>query len=116
MREAVGQVGNYADKYLHLVLRTLIWALPHQYRPVADEGTIVTVDVGRGGVWSLHSHGSGRWHLDEGGTAVADARIAFSDDAAWRWLTGAAWSTNQVVQDGPADLLEPVLQVRGIIV
>jgi uncharacterized protein (TIGR03083 family) len=116
MREAVGQVRDYADKYLPLVLRTFIWALPHQYRPVAAEGTIVTVDVGHGGVWSLYSDGRAVWHLDEGGTAVADARIVFSDDAAWRWLTGAAWSSNQIVQDGPEELLEPMLRVRSIIV
>ena len=31
MREAVGRVEDYAQRYLPTVLRTFVWALPHQF-------------------------------------------------------------------------------------
>lgn len=116
MREAVGQCGDDTAIYLPLVLRTFVWALPHQYRPAAAEGTVAQVDVGCGGVWSLVSNGSGRWRMDEGSHDAPDALVAFSDDAAWRWLTGAQWPADQVVLHGARELVEPLLRVRGILV
>ena len=35
IREAVGRVDDYASRYLAAVLRTFVWALPHQYRAPA---------------------------------------------------------------------------------
>jgi uncharacterized protein (TIGR03083 family) len=53
MREAVGRVEGYADAYRPTVLRTFVWALPHQYRVDASPGTTVQVDLRSGGRWHL---------------------------------------------------------------
>lgn len=117
IREAVGRVGGYRDKYLGVVLRTFVWALPHQYRPHANVGTTVVVDLSSGGSWTLTADGAGRWHLASGAADDASARVQFSDDAGWRWLIGAAIPTDgDLSTEGPADLVEPLLAVRGIIV
>ena len=50
MREAVAQPGDYAAQYLSAVLRTFVWALPHQYRVDASAGTRVQVDLAGGGL------------------------------------------------------------------
>jgi uncharacterized protein (TIGR03083 family) len=38
---------------LPMVLRTFVWALPHQYRAHAPPGTTVVVDLDTGGQWRL---------------------------------------------------------------
>ena len=116
MREAVDQPGDHAAGYLSAVLRTFVWALPHQYRVDASVGTRVQVDVATGGAWILVSEGSSRWSLDEGTSVMPDARARFTSDAAWRWLTGAAVSSEGQRLDGPPELCQPLLAVRGIIV
>ncbi len=62
-REAVDRVEGYSQRYLPVVLRTFVWALPHQYRVDAPAGTAVQVDLASGGVWLLVSEGAGRWSL-----------------------------------------------------
>ena len=62
MREAIGKIGDYAATYLPAVLRTFVWALPHQFAYVAPEGSDVAVDLGVGGRWSLASYGSRQVH------------------------------------------------------
>jgi hypothetical protein len=116
MREAVGGVEGYAARYLPVVLRTFVWALPHQYRVQAPAGASVQVDLASGGTWHLTTDGSSRWSLDEGKAEAPDASVEFSDDAGWRWLTGAAYSTSGVQLHGPPDLCQPLLTVRGILV
>ena len=49
MRLAVDKVGGYATDYLADVLRTFVWAFPHQYRPEAAAGTRVALGLGSGG-------------------------------------------------------------------
>ncbi|HEY5247957.1 MAG TPA: maleylpyruvate isomerase N-terminal domain-containing protein, partial [Dermatophilaceae bacterium] len=39
MREALNSVGDFEARYLPVVLRTFVWALPHQYRVWAPKGT-----------------------------------------------------------------------------
>lgn len=116
MREAVGRVDDYAVRYLAIVLRTFVWALPQQYRVHAPTATTVQVDLSSGGTWQLMSDGASRWSLAECTTEKPDARAHFSDDAGWRWLTGAVVSSEGVRLEGPPDLCEPLLDVRGIIV
>lgn len=116
IREAVGQVDDYARSYLPTVLRTFAWALPHQYRVNAPVATTVEVDLSSGGVWHLKSDGASRWSLHERTSAHPNARARFTDDAGWRWLTGALESREGVQLQGPMELCEPLLIVRGIIV
>lgn len=116
MREAVGRVDDYAGCYLPTVLRTFVWALPHQFRVRAPAATTVEVDLSSGGIWHLVSDGASRWSLHEKTSTNPDARARFSDNAGWRWLTGALASREGVELEGPLDLCEPLLVVRGIIV
>lgn len=44
MREAVGQVADHAD-HLPEVLRTFIWAVPHQLGPAADAAAELEVTI-----------------------------------------------------------------------
>ncbi|MEU7906335.1 DinB family protein [Actinoplanes sp. NPDC049118] len=115
MREAVDRVEDFAQRYLPAVLRTFVWALPHQYRVAAAAGTAVQVDLAAGGSWVLVSDGSGRWSLEEGVADKPDARAELTSDAAWRWLTGAAVRMNGLHLQGPAELCQPLLAVRGIL-
>ena len=116
MREAVGRVDDFAERYLPVVLRTFVWALPHQYRVAASAGTTVQVDLAVGGTWLLVSDGSARWSLEEGNVEAPDAQAEFTGDAAWRWLTGAGLPSAGLRLDGPAELCQPLLAVRGIII
>jgi hypothetical protein len=115
MREAVDRVDSYSARYLSVVLRTFVWALPHQYRVEAPRGTAVQIDLGVGGTWSLVSEGSARWTLDEQGVAEPDAHAEFSGDAAWRWLTAAEVPAHGVTLGGPSELCAPLLAVRGVL-
>ena len=64
MREAVGRVEDYRDAFLPMVLRTFVWALPHQYAAPAPAGTTLEVDLSAGGIWwlSRSEDESGPWH------------------------------------------------------
>lgn len=117
IREALGRLDGYDKAYLSTVLRTFVWAFPHQYRPQAAAGTRVSVDLGSGGAWSLLCQRSGRWDLQEGSLddGVA-ASLSACDEAGWRLLTGAAVPSGGVTVNGPKDLADPLLLVRGIIV
>jgi len=114
MREAVNRPGDHAEKYLEFVLRTFVWALPHQYRVPAPAGTQVEVDleVGR---WCL-TFDSLRWSLQETAAEAPAASVRASADSAWRWLTGGSDDETQLIKDGPASLVEPLLKVRAILV
>ncbi len=116
IREATGRVEGFAERYLPLVLRTFVWAFPHQYRVDAPDGASVRLDLGSGDVWTLACMGDAAWALDEGAPARPDASASFSDAAGWRSLTGASVPAGGVVLDGPAALVEPLLEVRGILV
>ena len=116
MREAVDRTEDYEAKYLRLVLRTFVWAVPHQLRASAPAGTELQLDLSSGGRWVVRSTGSRRWELDEGVASRPAAGVRFSDDAGWRWLTGAAVPEYGVSVEGDSDLVEPLMSVRGIIV
>ena len=115
MREAVGRVEQFAATYLPSVLRTFVWALPYQFTAPAWAGTEVGVDLGTGGNWTLLSQTAGNWTLEERPAQNPAAVARFSDDAGWRWLTGAALPAGSWSVDGPAELVEPLRAVRGII-
>ena len=116
MREAVDRVAGYRDLYLALVLRTFVWALPHQFRVPADPGTTLRVDLVPTGSWTLTCAGDGRWVLGEA-SAAPDAYVRFDEDSgSWRWLTGGAVEPGGMRWEGRADLRDALLDVRGILV
>jgi uncharacterized protein (TIGR03083 family) len=130
-RPALPEKGQ--DEYLPLVLRTFVWGFPHQYRAPAPAGTAIAVDIPGIGGWTLTRTATG-WSLDEGnaarpaadgghagpaadgGHAAPAASLRISGEAAWRLLTGAPYDPGQVQLSGDPALVEPLLQVRGIIV
>ncbi len=113
IRAAIGLRTNTSR--LPTVLRTFVWALPHQYHAPAEPGTRVAIDLDAGGTWQLTAEGAGRWALQEHADPDANASVALTSDAAWRSFTGAALPANGVRRSGPDALTEPVLRVRGII-
>jgi uncharacterized protein (TIGR03083 family) len=116
IREALEEVAEYATEHLPTVLRAFVWAFPHQYHAQAEPGTRVRIDLGSGGVWTLTCDGGETWSLSEGGNAPVDALASFPDDCGWRVLTGGEYRQDQLTLDGPADLCEPLLAIRSIIV
>lgn len=115
IREATGRVGGFRDAYLATVLRTFVWAIPHQYRVAEEAGGKVQVDLASGGQWYLVCQGGPTWSLNEGVADSPDASATFSDDCGWRWLTGAALPHEGVSLQGPPTLCEPLLGVRAIV-
>jgi uncharacterized protein (TIGR03083 family) len=114
IRAAVG-LETSTDR-LPTVLRTFVWAFPHQYRAPAVPGTTVVVDLDVGGRWSLVAAAEGRWSLHEGAVADPAAQVSFTAEAAWRSFTGAATPPGGITRTGPRELTDPALAVRGIIV
>ena len=115
MRDALGQTGDHDDD-LPDVLRTFVWAFPHQYRADSTAGARVVLTFDGVGTWTLTADAARRWSLVEGGAGVADATLSLPSSAAWRLLTGASTSADEIRATGPPALVEPLLRVRAIIV
>jgi len=79
MRDAVGRLGSYETVYLGIVLRTFVWAFPHQYRVHAAPGTQVEVSLDGGGEWTLVSDGRGRWEMHEVRPSAAAASLSATE-------------------------------------
>ncbi len=114
VRDAVDRCGRH-ERHLEAVLRTFVWAFPHQYDVNAPDGTIVQLDFGTGGRWTLTRSGKG-WVLDEGSATAPSALLQMPEAVAWRQLTGLHVHPDRYVIDGTEELLQPLLEVRGIIV
>jgi uncharacterized protein (TIGR03083 family) len=114
MREAVGQVEDHAD-HLPEVLRTFMWAVPHQLGRPTDAATTLEVTVIGVVCWTLTSSGEG-WVMEERTATNPTATVTLSPDAAWRMFTGASIPPGQVAVTGPAQITDAVLRVRAIIV
>lgn len=117
IREAVlpGERAQSLDQYLPLVLRTFIWAFPHQIQTPAPTGTTIALEISAIGAWTLTRTPTG-WSLDEGDPATPAARLRLDGESAWRLLTGAKYDERLVHHSGQPGLAEPLLRVRGIIV
>jgi uncharacterized protein (TIGR03083 family) len=90
IRDAVGSPGQTEPRYLHPVLATFAYALPHALRelPAAD-GTVVHWHVSgpAGGDWTV-LRSSSRWTLETGAPAnAAAASVELEQDQAWRLFT-----------------------------
>lgn len=114
IRGALGAAGD-GDRRGE-VLRTFVWALPHQFHAAAQRGTLIAIRVDEDLAWSLISMGDGAWALEDGAAADPDAAIAATPDAAWRWLTGTAYEPGELRLSGPPALTSGLLEVRAIIV
>lgn len=113
IRDAVGRPGTH-EMLLPQVLSTFVWAFPHQYRADAPDGTAVQLDFGAGGLWRLVRSGTD-WRLERGSGSAPSALVAMPETVAWRQLTGLPVGEDSMRVEGPADLVRPLLQVRGII-
>lgn len=113
IRYAVGLATDAAR--LPAVLRTFVWALPHQYRVRAPVGTELAVDLDSGGCWRLINADGQRWSLGQASGSAPAATIKFTAEAAWRSFVGQPLPDDEVTATGPAALTDPVLRVRAII-
>jgi hypothetical protein len=113
IRDAVGRPGTH-DQLLPDVLRTFVWAFPHQYKAAADEGTVVQIALDVAGTWHLIRSGH-RWRLEPGAASTPAALLELSAAVAWRQLTGLVVDESSIRAEGPAHLVEPLMRVRGII-
>ncbi len=113
IRDAVGEPGEH-HRLLPEVLRTFVWAFPHQYDVEAPSDTVVQIKLGSGGAWHL-IRADGRWVLEPGVASNSAAMMELHEQVAWRQLTGLQVPEDAIGTDGPDDLVLPLLQVRGII-
>ncbi len=121
IRLAVGAPSLTDPRFLHAVLEIAVRGLPHAYRDVAaSEGDTVTIEATgpAGGEWTL-SNSSNKWKIFAGAGATSSARVRISDSDAWRLLFNALKGdvARAAVQiEGRADLAEPLIAARSVIV
>ncbi|MSO49352.1 MAG: maleylpyruvate isomerase family mycothiol-dependent enzyme [Acidobacteria bacterium] len=121
IRLAVGAAPLENARFLHAVLEIALRGLPHAYRDVAaTDGDTVALDVTgpARGQWTL-VRDPGRWAIQAGAPEAPTTRVRMSDDAAWRLLFNALKgdAARAAVQiDGRADLAEPLLAARSVVV
>lgn len=115
IRETLDRVEGYRDEWLPEVMATLMWAVPHQFRAAATGPACIGIDVASAGTWSLTSTSDGRWDLSTEAPNRTDASLTLAADAGWHWLTGAPVTADDYEWDGPEDLLDALLVVRGIL-
>lgn len=117
IREAVNRVEEYSALYLPIVLKTFVWAIPHQYRVPAPVGTCINIHLGLKESWHLQCiDQNGLWELHANPTAAPAATLKAEPEAAWRMLTGAPYNPQAITLDGDPTLTHDLLNVRGIIV
>lgn len=114
IRDAVGRPGDHA-RLRPQVLRTFVWAFPPQYDARTRAGTVVQLDLGDGGPWTLTA-ADDSWVLDPGRAGSPAARLGMNGAVAWRQLTGLPVAPSDLHVEGDRALVEPLLDVRGIIV
>ena len=121
IRMAVGAPTLEGPQFLRAVLEVALRGLPHAYRdtPAAD-GEAVTLHINgpSGGTWTLGRVTNG-WLLQAGEPAASSTHVRMSDDTAWKLLFNALTEPAikaALVIEGRADLAEPLLRARSIVV
>jgi uncharacterized protein (TIGR03083 family) len=114
MREAVSRIEDHAD-HLPEVLRTFMWAVPHQLSQPTDAATTLEMTIAGVACWTLSTNADG-WVMEERTATAPTATATLSPDAAWRLFTGANIPPEQITVTGPPDVTDAVLRVRAIIV
>ena len=121
IRLAVGAASLTDPRFLHAVLEVALRGLPHAYRNVSGvEGDAVVIEATgpAGGQWTLQYSSTG-WKILAGVPPAATTRVRMSADNAWRLLFNALkgdMGRAAVQVEGRADLAEPLLAARSVIV
>jgi hypothetical protein len=121
IRLAVGAATLTDPRFLHAVLEIAVRGLPHGYRNVPGaegDGIAIEATGPAGGQWTLE-YSSGRWKILAGAPAAPATRVRLSDENAWRLLFNALkgdMARAAVQIEGRADLAEPLLAARSVIV
>jgi uncharacterized protein (TIGR03083 family) len=121
IRQAVGAPSLTDPRFLHAVIEIALRGLPHAYREVtADDDASVAIDASgpAGGQWTLVRSADG-WKLLSGMPASPTATVRLSDDGLWRLLFNALKgdaARAAVTIDGRAELAEPLLKARSVVV
>ncbi len=121
IRLAIGAADLDDPRYLAAVLDVAVRGLPHAFRSVpAEPGDTIAlnIDGASGGRWTL-ARAATRWTLSRGEPAAPVARIALSDDSAWKLLFNALSNEEAAAAirvDGRADLGRAFLRARSVIV
>jgi hypothetical protein len=119
VRLAVGAPLLREEKWLRPVLELSLRALPHRYREVpAAEGEALAIEIHgpSGGRYALVRLG-GAWRLRIGSPAVAAARLALDEDAAWR-VFFKAWPKDRpplLTTEGKGSLTTPFLAAWAVM-
>ena len=121
IRLAVDAPSLQEPRYLAAVIDVSVRGLPHAYRAVeATDGKAVALEVTgpAGGRWTL-TRQSGRWALQSGSAERAATRISVADRMAWKLLFNALSEHDARAAlriTGDADLADPLLRARSVIV
>lgn len=121
IREAAGAGPMPDPAWLRATLAIALRGLPHAYRNhTAPDGVALTLDISgpSGGVWTL-ARANGSWRLLSGAAEAPDARVAMTDDTAWRLLFNRLPRDNAagaIRIAGDAALVRPLLAARSIVV
>jgi uncharacterized protein (TIGR03083 family) len=123
IRMAVGAPVLTDARYLRPVLGIAMRAVPHALRDVGTTGDTLAVEItgDAGGAWTL-TRASAGWTMTEGGPGLqtgATTHVRTSDDTAWRLLfhmLPEADARGRMEIAGRANLVEPLLRARAVIV
>jgi uncharacterized protein (TIGR03083 family) len=118
IRDAVSRPGLRDAEWLAIILRTLVWALPHHYAPVdASAGTRLSVSISGpgGGEWVVTRH-ENAWELDENAVDNAAARVDISSDDAWRLFSGGLTDGRAIKATGDPLLIAHFARTRAFLV
>lgn len=117
IREALDRVDDH-EAHLPEVLRTFVWAMPHQLRVRPEPGWQVGLSISNVGQWTLVAGRDGQWDLEEGEPAQskAQASLKASPDAAWRLFTHGSVPDGELEATGHTEIVESLMHVRAAIV
>jgi uncharacterized protein (TIGR03083 family) len=121
IRMAVGAPTLEDPRFLRAVLEIALRSLPHAYRntpAVEGDAVAIQIDGVSGGSWTLERDAE-RWLLRAGEPVLASTRVRISDDTAWKLFFNALSEREaraSLVVEGRADLAEPLVRARAIVV
>ena len=121
IRQAVGAASLTDPRFMHAVIEIAVRGLPHAYRDVsAKDNESVTIDATgpAGGQWTL-TRASDKWTIHAGTPDGPTTHVRITDQNAWRLLFNALKgdAAREAVQiEGQAELAEPLLKARSVIV
>jgi uncharacterized protein (TIGR03083 family) len=113
IRDAIGDAGLMARRWLGPALDVFMRAVPFTYRQVeAEPGRSVQIEIEgeAGGVWTLVREARG-WELFTGGDETAAAQVKLDQDTAWRLFSKSlpAGSQGRIRIQGDRRLGQPLL-------